>query len=101
MAQQQSSIASRCWAKAQPTNEFLVLQMKNMHKVIELPTERESVRLGEMFGSCLRAPLTITFSGEIGAGKTTFIRILTQIIGPDSGEILLNGNAIQRSDIEQ
>ncbi len=38
--------------------------------------------------------------GPNGAGKTTFIRILTQIIGPDSGEILLNGKPMQRSDIE-
>jgi len=38
--------------------------------------------------------------GPNGAGKTTFIRILTQIIGPDSGEILLNGKPMQQSDIE-
>ena len=38
--------------------------------------------------------------GPNGAGKTTFIRILTQIIGPDSGQILLNGKPMERSDIE-
>ncbi|MCX6350699.1 MAG: ABC transporter ATP-binding protein [Bacteroidetes bacterium] len=37
--------------------------------------------------------------GPNGAGKTTLIRIITQIIGPDSGEILLNGKPIKRSDI--
>src|SRR5665213_1885115 len=39
--------------------------------------------------------------GPNGAGKTTFIRIMNQIIGPDSGEILLDGKPIQRSDIER
>jgi len=33
--------------------------------------------------------------GPNGAGKTTLIRIINQITGPDSGRILLNGEALQ------
>lgn len=56
----------------------------NNYKVIELPTEDESARLGEMLASCLRAPLTITFSGEIGAGKTSVIRAMIRALGVES-----------------
>lgn len=49
-----------------------------------------SVPIGSVYG----------LLGPNGAGKTTFIRILTQIIGPDSGQILLNGKPMERSDIE-
>ena len=38
--------------------------------------------------------------GPNGAGKTTLIRILNQITMPDSGQVLLNGNPLNPSDIE-
>lgn len=37
--------------------------------------------------------------GPNGAGKTTLIRIVNQIIAPDSGTVLLNGKPIQPSDV--
>lgn len=36
--------------------------------------------------------------GPNGAGKTTLIRIINQIIGPDEGQILLNGKPITPTD---
>lgn len=37
--------------------------------------------------------------GPNGAGKTTLIRIVNQIIAPDSGEVYLNGSPIKQADV--
>lgn len=37
----------------------------------------------------------VAFVGENGAGKTTFIKLLTGMLEPSGGEILFNGNGIQ------
>ena len=50
-----------------------------------------STKKGEIFG----------LLGPNGAGKTSLIRIINQITGPDSGQILLNGNPITREDISK
>ena len=49
----------------------------------------------------IRVPEGAVFGllGPNGAGKTTLIRIITRITAPDSGEVLLNGSALQREDI--
>jgi ABC-2 type transport system ATP-binding protein len=39
--------------------------------------------------------------GPNGAGKTSLIRIINQITGPDSGEIILNGQPLQPAHIAQ
>ncbi len=39
--------------------------------------------------------------GPNGAGKTSLIRIINQITAPDSGEILMNGERLNQSHIEQ
>jgi ABC-2 type transport system ATP-binding protein len=39
--------------------------------------------------------------GPNGAGKTTLIRILNQIIAPDSGEVFFQGNPLKSTDIEK
>ncbi len=39
--------------------------------------------------------------GPNGAGKTTLIRIINQIIAPDSGELLLNGKKLQPADVQR
>ena len=48
------------------------------------------------------------YSGEIfgllgtnGAGKTTFIRILNQILAPDEGEVLIKGEALSGKHISR
>lgn len=38
--------------------------------------------------------------GPNGAGKTTLIRIINQIIGPDSGEVFLNGAKLEKNHVE-
>lgn len=49
-----------------------------------------SVREGEIFG----------FLGPNGAGKTTTIRLLTGVLTPDAGHVLINGINIHRHPIE-
>ncbi len=39
--------------------------------------------------------------GPNGAGKTSLIRIINQITGPDSGEVLFNGEKLNQSHIER
>ncbi len=39
--------------------------------------------------------------GPNGAGKTTLIRIINQITGPDSGEILFNGQPLKSDDVHR
>jgi len=49
--------------------------------LIDLPTEQASEVLAITMASSLTAPLLITFSGEIGTGKTTFIRAMLRALG--------------------
>lgn len=39
--------------------------------------------------------------GPNGAGKTTLIRIVNQIIAPDSGDVYLNGSPIKQTDVSK
>jgi ABC-2 type transport system ATP-binding protein len=39
--------------------------------------------------------------GPNGAGKTSLIRIINQIIGPDEGQILLNGQPLRQADVRR
>lgn len=48
---------------------------------IELPDEQASEKLAFRLAACLRSPLILTFSGDIGAGKTTFIRAMLRSLG--------------------
>ena len=39
--------------------------------------------------------------GPNGAGKTTLMRIINQIMAPDSGSLIFDGNKLKREDIEK
>lgn len=56
----------------------------NVTKTIELPTIKATEDLAACFAHRLVAPLIITFSGEIGSGKTTFIRAMLRALGVES-----------------
>ncbi|KTC64520.1 ATPase or kinase (plasmid) [Legionella adelaidensis] len=49
-----------------------------------LADEEATKAIAVVFASCLHAPLIVTFSGQIGAGKTTFIRAMLRELGVDS-----------------
>lgn len=46
-----------------------------------LATERASAELARSFAEIIKAPCVLTFSGEIGMGKTTLIRALLRAFG--------------------
>ncbi|WP_084273790.1 tRNA (adenosine(37)-N6)-threonylcarbamoyltransferase complex ATPase subunit type 1 TsaE [Legionella fairfieldensis] len=48
---------------------------------LDLPDEISTQRLAQRLTNYLKAPLVLTFSGEIGVGKTTFIRALLRASG--------------------
>lgn len=52
-----------------------------MNIVIELPTERASEDVAATLATKLMSPLVLAFSGDIGAGKTTFIRAMLRAMG--------------------
>lgn len=41
----------------------------------------------------------VLVAGPMGAGKTTLIRIITRITGPDAGRVLLNGRPMTADDV--
>ena len=71
----------------------MILEAKNISKNYSghraLQEVSIGVEKGEVFG----------LLGPNGAGKTTLIRIINQIIRPDSGTVLLNNEAISSSSI--
>lgn len=51
------------------------------HHAFELPDETHCERLAAKLAAALLAPATLTFQGDIGAGKTTFIRAMLRALG--------------------
>lgn len=52
--------------------------------IVNLDDEAASQQLAKRLAALIKAPLTITFSGEIGTGKTTIVRAMLQQLGIDS-----------------
>lgn len=48
---------------------------------LTLPNEANTIKFGKVLALKLTAPLILSFSGEIGVGKTTLIRALIQSLG--------------------
>lgn len=46
-----------------------------------LADEKDTIALASKLTPCLTFPLTMTLSGEIGAGKTSFVRALLRALG--------------------
>lgn len=52
-----------------------------MHVDLDLANEQITEQIASDFAKVLSAPLVLGFSGEIGAGKTTFIRAMLRQLG--------------------
>lgn len=73
----------------------MILEVKNVSKKYADHVALDDVSLqiptGDIFG----------LLGPNGAGKTSLIRIINQITGPDSGEVLFNGQKLSPNHIEK
>lgn len=58
--------------------------MINNNLTVHLADDLASEALGQQLARCLKSPLVMTFSGEIGAGKTTIIRAMLRGLGVES-----------------
>ena len=78
--------------KPDPHQEDLILQIDHITKIFPgiraLDDVQFSLRRGEIHA----------LIGENGAGKSTFIKVLTGVHQPDSGTILMNGQKVAMSD---
>jgi tRNA threonylcarbamoyladenosine biosynthesis protein TsaE len=52
--------------------------------IVDLPDENASHNIAAAIASCLFSPLIMSFSGEIGSGKTTIIRAVMRALGVTS-----------------
>jgi ABC-2 type transport system ATP-binding protein len=73
----------------------MLLQANNITKNYAAHRALDNVSIEVREGSILG------LLGPNGAGKTTLIRIINQITGPDTGEVLLNGEKLQHKHIYQ
>ena len=71
----------------------MILEVKNIYKQYDKYTALSNVSLSiepqKIFG----------LLGPNGAGKTSLIRIINQITGPDSGEVLFNGERLNANHV--
>ncbi|CAM4466799.1 MAG: tRNA threonylcarbamoyladenosine biosynthesis protein TsaE [Legionella sp.] len=60
--------------------------MNELNKVVivDLPDEQASEQFASQLASSLSAPLILTFSGDLGAGKTTIVRAMLRRLGVQS-----------------
>ena len=61
--------------------------MTDTHSIIVTASAEKTFQIGSQLGQTLHAPCVIAFSGDLGAGKTTFIRGLASSLGIDEREI--------------
>ena len=54
---------------------------------VETHSAEETISLGREIGARLKAPVLILLTGDLGAGKTTFVRGLAEGLGIDPEEV--------------
>ncbi|RPI22631.1 MAG: tRNA (adenosine(37)-N6)-threonylcarbamoyltransferase complex ATPase subunit type 1 TsaE [Acidobacteria bacterium] len=57
-------------------------------EVYDSPSEDETFRIGESFGSRLRPPATVLLTGDLGAGKTVFVKGIVAAFGIVGDEVV-------------
>lgn len=84
-------------------NGEILLEAKSLSKSFVVKSEggffakRKAVAAVEGADVALRAGKILAVVGESGSGKSVLARLLSRIVAPTSGEILLNGEAIDLS----
>ena len=77
------------------SNQEYILQVRSLTKTFAGSKALNNVQLN------LRAGEVHALMGENGAGKSTFMRILSGLEIPDFGEILLEGNPLQNKTVRE
>jgi osmoprotectant transport system ATP-binding protein len=70
-----------------------IIEFKNITKSFQGKLVLDDISLGMVRGEFY------TLIGSSGAGKTTFLRLINGLIKPDSGQVLINGEDIAKTDI--
>jgi tRNA threonylcarbamoyl adenosine modification protein YjeE len=60
----------------------------DMPTVFHLHSLRDTQKLAETLGSCLRCGDVVTLAGDLGAGKTTFAKFLIQLLSSSPVEVI-------------
>ncbi len=80
--------------KVQAVNDVPLIQLRNLSKsyvgVHALRNLSFDIAAGEVHAVC----------GENGAGKSTLIRLLTGVVAPDEGEILVRGQRLKTGNVQ-
>ena len=80
-------------AEAAPKPGVPVLQASGLHKAFV------EIRAVDGIDFDVQAGEVHAIVGENGAGKSTLIKMLSGVLAPDSGEILIDGNAVTLNDV--
>ncbi|MGZ4807221.1 MAG: ATP-binding cassette domain-containing protein, partial [Ilumatobacteraceae bacterium] len=72
-----------------PTTEHALLELRNISKYFGNVTALEDIT------TRVEAGKVTCVLGDNGAGKSTFIKILSGAIQPDEGEVLVDGKAMR------
>jgi ABC-type sugar transport system ATPase subunit len=75
------------------SSKNIVLEAKNISKYFGTITALENVNLTVREGECLGVV------GDNGAGKSTFMKVLSGLYKPSSGSLFFNGNKIKTHPI--
>jgi len=82
-----------------------VLQARGLSKMFGrgglFSGRRKPVAAVRGLGFDLRQGETLGIVGESGSGKTTVARMVTRLLGPDAGEVMIEGHDLTRADRAQ
>ena len=72
-----------------------------MKGLFEVSSVEETWELARRFAQELSPGDVVCLEGDLGAGKTTLIKLLTRLYDPTEGRILLDGKDLREYDVKQ
>ncbi len=77
--------------------EKLLMEIMERIRLVDISKKFEKLSLFHKINFLFQAGEIIGLSGNNGVGKTTFIKLLSGLIHPDSGQIFINGMDVTKS----